>query len=44
MKKGWACFALFVASNSYADIEISGVAGLEQRYFLQDALYENHTY
>ncbi|MAI63711.1 MAG: hypothetical protein CL600_02330 [Alteromonas sp.] len=41
MKKGWACFALFVASNSYADIEISGVAGLEQRYFLQDALYEN---
>lgn len=41
MKKGWACFALFVASNSYADIEISGVVGVEQRYFLQDALYEN---
>ncbi|NDW21640.1 hypothetical protein [Alteromonas hispanica] len=41
MKKGWVCCALFVASNSYADIEISGVVGLEQRYFLQDALYEN---
>ena len=41
MKKGWACCALVVASNTYADIEISGVAGLEQRYFLQDALYEN---
>lgn len=41
MKKGWACCALLVASNTYADIEISGVAGLEQRYFLQDALYEN---
>ena len=32
---------LALANSSYAEVELTGSAGFEQRYFLQDALYEN---
>ena len=34
------CALLTLTSASYADVELTGSAGFDQRYFLQDALYQ----
>lgn len=33
------CGVLALVGNAYAEVELTGSAGFEQRYFLQDALY-----
>jgi hypothetical protein len=42
MKRAFTvCGILTLANASYAEVELSGSAGFEQRYFLQDALYKS---